>query len=913
MLPSITWARCKTEAPIYTTVPENSQSLTVAWGQSSSAIGAVSVSKQAGGSVVLQSGSASSMTGFTKLAFGTTIGIKAMPNTDYKVNKITVGTNEYTDADFGAASAGQVKTVPYTVDAASTTVSAEFILVPWIKPVLSAPVKAIRRNPITVNANGTTTNDSGIQYAFSASSACDKNHDGTVDPATETDAFSQAASSSLIFTFSPNCDTPYTVTLAITTDNASATKEATINVVREYEITNQLCTACHINSTPEVVSTYDAGTHNHRACTDCHGDAPHNGEFQADACLSCHDSSLKNAWAASPKAAGNEHASDNVACASCHSPNGEVNAENGFAIVGCRGCHNDEHSFEPSSAIEGCVACHDRAVQHSTHGPNMVALVAASKHANEENHGFESTSTTCLRCHSAEGAVAFSAVPGATGTDEAIATAGITSIDAENPPTCAACHDPHTGELREIAGWDPNGNGADQYDTCTSCHPFKDNSGVLFGSGNNGENMMHHEDSWYRNIPTTHYDHPDTADLIEGYNLREGSDSPCFDCHGHELRTNTPHYTGDTGSGDPTIFTQWAQSGHAGGLLTAKLQAAFDNGGSTKTTAQVDAVMAAGSNGTDHSWAHYPWNKTSKLDTDGTTVISDRGDCQQCHTATGFVNRMAAANATDYPSSYDFNTNNFSYLQAWTATTGSPQAELLYCWACHSNAESGALRKTDVFTLNYTYGENQIVIQVGEAGTKIGASNTCVNCHAGRGNKDNIVNDPRSSRFAGHHGTAAGTLFSAQTHIAYEYDGQEYDSRLKKDGTENHFEHDEIGAFTEETVAIPSYPYTQVVKTEVIEGTGTSGPCVACHMGDSANHSWEILGKDAAGQDIINTQPPCDACHSGGYAMTVAKLEEEKAGYDQAIELLGDLLAQNNGLTNYLGYNLTLALRPMCL
>ena len=45
--------------------------------------------------------------------------------------------------------------------------------------------------------------------------------------------------------------------------------------------------------------------------------------------------------------------------------------------------------------------------------------------------------------------------------------------------------------------------------------------------------------------------------------------------------------------------------------------------------------------------------------------------------------------------------------------------------------------------------------------------------------------------------------------------------------------------------------------------------------------------------------------------MTVTKLEEEKEGYQQAIQLLGDLLAQTKGLSNKLDTDITAAYKTV--
>jgi hypothetical protein len=455
--------------------------------------------------------------------------------------------------------------------------------------------------------------------------------------------------------------------------------------------------------------------------------------------------------------------------------------------------------------------------------------------------------------------------------------------------------------LREVAGWDPNGNDkADEFDLCTSCHTYYNQDGVLTATGFDGTEEFYHATSWYRTIPSTHYDDPDTGygkaeSRIEGYVIRENSENPCFDCHGHELRTNT-RYANAPVAGDPTkdltIHTQWAQSGHAGGLLKAKLAKYADlatNGvdGSLTHPTELDhygnpakwsssaegasMVMKAGADDTTSNggFTHYDWD------------AGNRQGCQVCHTSTGFVNYV-----TD-PENYDAANNDFSHLSGWANVDGtvtpSGQNEMLYCWGCHNSAESGELRVSGAVTTSY-----DVVLP------DAGSSNTCNVCHAGRGNN---VTVSTSSRFAGHHAPAAATLYSELTHVGGEFVGLSY-------GNKAYFAHATLGA----------------------DG---AGPCVTCHM-DSANHEYAVVAKDEAGVITDISATVCVGCHDGEHALFVsskqigevlplwnetlgateeravtqddvdvaaAELEHEAHSYQQAGQLLVDLLA--NTVPNY--------------
>jgi predicted CXXCH cytochrome family protein len=659
-------------------------------------------------------------------------------------------------------------------------------------------------------------------------------------------------------------------------------KTATINVVREYEMTNLLCTGCHTQSTPAVITEYDAGTHSHRACTDCHGDAPHNGDG-ANGCINCHDGGIVNGWAASAKASGNEHATGREACARCHQPDGEVSADNGFAAVGCRGCHNDEHTFDFSVAVEGCASCHNRdqatggyhyeTATRPAHGPDIVAKVAASKHliSTEEGHG----SANCQRCHTLEGYLAFAASGSDFGGPDN-GTGFVPVAGATINVSCAACHDPHTGDLRATPGW---AIGSAQANVCTSCHNLVDASGTPIAAGlpvgpvgaevTTLAKQQHGKD-WYRNIASTHYDLPTTGvDLllsdgvtaapktIEGYVVRLNADTACTDCHGHELRTNTNRVASATPT-DATIHTDWAMSAHAGGLLKAKIAAFAAQGNPyNRNAVNAAAVMTAGVEDAPigNAWAHYDWDSAS------------RQACQHCHTATGAANFMDAA--ADEFATYDPTANDFSHLL-------DGQNELLYCWGCHSSVDSGALRATGAIPLDYTVDGAFPSLTAPD-----GNSAACLSCHSGRGNADSLLNgrttatpdaitDYKIGGTSTHYFAAGATIYQVETKVGYTF-GLPAASYANP----SYFAHNQVG-------------------------------CAECHMTSDNSHSFAVVAKDETTGAITQLLAAnCVECHSGAHgaalvnedgplgtaAAAAAFLEEEAEGYHQALEVFGAALA----------------------
>jgi len=180
---------------------------------------------------------------------------------------------------------------------------------------------------------------------------------------------------------------------------------------------------------------------------------------------------------------------------------------------------------------------------------------------------------------------------------------------------------------------------------------------------------------------------------------------------------------------------------------------------------------------------------------------------------------------------------------------------VLYCWGCHSNAGKGTLRNTTKAVLDFTYQGQTVVI------TGLGKSTACATCHGGRGN----VESPRSSRFQGHHAPTAGFMFNEKSHIGWEYAGKDYTNAT------THFQHDKIGL-------------------------NESGPCASCHMGNKSHSFAAVTGT------TITNQALCNTCHTVGsaYEMSVAKLDEEKLGYNQATTILNNYVSNLAGYINYL-------------
>ena len=290
-------------------------------------------------------------------------------------------------------------------------------------------------------------------------------------------------------------------------------------------------------------------------------------------------------------------------------------------------------------------------------------------------------------------------------------------------------------------------------------------------------------------------DDPATATVIEGYVMRDFEPEGCRDCH-------NPHNVGEANA-------QWAQSAHAGRIAT-------------------DAPD------TETVWGHYDWDSAS------------RASCARCHTTTGIMNFLSG------PGSYAAANNDFSHLEAG-------QNELLYCWGCHSDAGTGALRNPGAIIESYaaaTAGAAPAIVSYPD----VAASNVCMGCHLGREVGQNVKNDtdPDGVRsFINSHYLAAGGMVFNEA--GYEYD------------------------------VYTNYGYHQNVGVGNAQNTGTAGPCVTCHMSSAEPHKFDVVEKDANGAITAVTSTTCANCHAG---LTPAALESTKEEFHHALVELEEALAE---------------------
>jgi len=599
----------------------------------------------------------------------------------------------------------------------------------------------------------------------------------------------------------------------------------------------------------------------------------------------------------------------NTACVTCHSASieplsGDSIVANYTASVhnlhstGCQDCHGAGGSHNGVGPIPysrpnyvQCADCHNNGVAISAAGvtSNISTVFLATNYqlvtaySNSKHLGVQlEADAPCNRCHTHQGAV-LSTISHFTG-DGKVMAAGVGApgaITGAEPIKCDTCHVTHrTDKLRVDAAWNPSttvGSATssvtsslnDQFRLCTQCHGYTNPVGLLMGSGTvaSGTALVgHHETSWYRIIGTTHNQNATAfaGGNLTGYGMRftlpDGSvnPNPCFDCHGHEAMTNSNNNPYDPTKG--TIYTDWAQSGHARELLTAKYTAATANPVNTSLSrtdpvriaqglAQVDAVMAASV-------------------TAGAFAGHNTGVCSRCHTTEGF--------------SY--------YFENFAVNPGTMAAGIIKCYGCHTNPAIGTLRtmKGAKATTNYTtdLGWNPTLyggytLNYGKlAYPDVAASNICINCHDSRERDPGAITDASTTYLRTHYLQGAAMMYVKMGFITFGAGalpgGVTIDTSLlsDQDGGAITSTHRKLG-----TPAIIGSNGITAADTKLT----SRGPCVTCHF--SGSHSQKI------DQKAINAV--CSKCHTSEMGHSIATkadfetyfLEPQSEAYQAALTL----------------------------
>lgn len=447
------------------------------------------------------------------------------------------------------------------------------------------------------------------------------------------------------------------------------------------------------------------------------------------------------------------------------------------AFLALAGCGNsNEKSMKPATApgagtvvgMSACVSCHRE----------VAAGWLAGKHGNLNSGDLNSigapastevTAGACTACHDPLG-------------DSQRLTPGLTGNVARPVVGCESCHG---GGSLHIQNGGPLGATAlaagvvgttavsAQFNTCTFCHELLDSAGTGTAAPAHGLASAVSPTGTQYAVTDTHFAQARATSglfAVSGYAMDFASETVCSDCHNpHDLSVD--------------IAAEWAQSGHADRYRSGQDPLGYFNA----------------------AWGRSDWNAASNT------------RCQRCHTTTGFRRYADALRAGDQATVEGMSKGDIAFASLPTTTPYKP--EMLHCNACHRD-NKGGLRDPGAVTAQYdvvmsypsstfasaTYAEVHFTYP------DAADSNICLTCHVGRESGDSVkqlnlqtglpsVDFNALSFQSSHYLTAGGTVFTA---TGYEFAGRSYDNPA-------------------------SYLHNQIGMND-FRSTGTSGPCVGCHM-----------------------------------------------------------------------------------
>jgi hypothetical protein len=221
-----------------------------------------------------------------------------------------------------------------------------------------------------------------------------------------------------------------------------------------------------------------------------------------------------------------------------------------------------------------------------------------------------------------------------------------------------------------------------------------------------------------------------------------------------------------------------------------------------------------------------------------------RSGCVRCHTTTGFI---------------AYSTGKIT--AAW-GTASDKTKELLSCIGCHQEVATGALRPVAPI---------KPFADDGYLNRNVGSSNLCMSCHSGTNNGKSIqikvgASDFGALPFISPHYYAAGGVLHGQA--GYHFPGRAYSFYSSNT-------HRGIGSANN-------------------NGTGSGGPCVACHMSAPNKHLYQPVTVNAAGTITGLSTTVCVNCHQG--YLDAPALDADRLAFDNALDVLKAMLAKKGFL-----------------
>lgn len=257
-------------------------------------------------------------------------------------------------------------------------------------------------------------------------------------------------------------------------------------------------------------------------------------------------------------------------------------------------------------------------------------------------------------------------------------------------------------------------------------------------------------------------------------------------------------------------------------------------------------------------WKYYDF-KTRGTSTPGATPANSFGtDCVRCHTATGHKNYLNTGGIAPF------------------GTSKTDGKEVLACNVCHVDY-SYARRQVGAVTAYYNKSTvSKMRIRIPVTYPNIGESNLCLNCHVGRetGRIIKELADPTKT---------ASKLITPSG--AYNFSNASFENSHYLTAGATVFKTSGFEFYSSHYYNNPSFYAHDKIGVSNFNNTGTSGPCITCHM-KPGNHTFLPVAKDSNGNITSLTSTTCNnaLCHNG--SMSAAEIEHQKVQYNAAMDAL---------------------------
>ena len=271
-------------------------------------------------------------------------------------------------------------------------------------------------------------------------------------------------------------------------------------------------------------------------------------------------------------------------------------------------------------------------------------------------------------------------------------------------------------------------------------------------------------------------------------------------------------------------------------------------------------------------WTDYDF-RTRGTTTPGASPATSFGtDCVRCHTATGHIAYLASKSIAPFGGS--------------SKVEGK---EVLACNVCHDNY-SYSRRQVPQVTAYYNKSTvSKMRIRITKTYADVGESNLCLNCHVGR-ETGQIIKELALP-------VLTANKVMAPT-AAYDFTNASFENSHYLTAGATVFRTSGFEFYSSQYYANPTFYAHDQIGVANYKNTGTSGPCITCHM-SPARHTFLPVARDANGNatSLVSTACNNSQCHNG--SMSAAEIEHQKTLFNAAMDALKAILQEKLAIYFY--------------